>query len=177
MSWYWASLVAQTVKSLPVMRGTQIRSPGQEGLLEKGIATHSSILAWEVPWTEKPDGLLSKGSQRVGHNWATNTFTFHNAHKMIWKCFFFCSLERFHNTGTVLLNCCRNLCQWNNLRIYSVERVLTTHSTSLVDLLVGLLRFSIHLVNLSTFYFSRNLFHLYFQIYWRKVVHSIFTVS
>ena len=50
------------------MQEAQIRSPGQEDLLEKRIATHSSILAWEIPWTEKPDGLLSKGSQRVGHN-------------------------------------------------------------------------------------------------------------
>ena len=50
-------------------------SLGQEDLLEKGMATHSSILAWRIPWTEEPDGLQSTGSQRVRHNWATNTFT------------------------------------------------------------------------------------------------------
>ena len=72
-----ASQVAQTVKNLPAMQETGIQSPGQEDPLEKGIATHSSLLAWEIPWTEKPGGLQSKGSQRVGHDWVTNTFTFH----------------------------------------------------------------------------------------------------
>ena len=57
--------VAQTVKNLPTMRAaTQVRSLGQEDPLEKGTATHSSILAWRIPWTQ----LQSMGSQRVGHN-------------------------------------------------------------------------------------------------------------
>ena len=60
--------MAQTVKNLPVMRETWIQSLGQEDPLEKKIATHSSILAWEIPWTEEPGGLQSMGSQRVGHN-------------------------------------------------------------------------------------------------------------
>ena len=55
---------------------TQVWSLGQKDSLEKGIATHSSILAWSFPWTEEPGGLQSLGSQRVRHNWATNTFTF-----------------------------------------------------------------------------------------------------
>ena len=63
-----ASQVAQTVKNLPAMQATGIQSPGQEDPLEKGMATHSSLLAWEIPWTEKPGGLQSKGSQRVGHD-------------------------------------------------------------------------------------------------------------
>ena len=63
-----ASQVAQTVKNQPAMQETRIRSPGQEDPLEKGMATHSSLLAWEIPWTEKPGGLQSKGSQRVGHD-------------------------------------------------------------------------------------------------------------
>ena len=46
------------------MKETHVRSLGQEGPLEKGIATHSSILAWRIPWTEEPDGLQSMGSQR-----------------------------------------------------------------------------------------------------------------
>ena len=60
-----ASLVAQTVKNPPAMHETQVRSLGQEDSLEKGMATHSSILVWEIPWTEKPGGLQSIGSQRV----------------------------------------------------------------------------------------------------------------
>ena len=60
--------MAQTVKSLPAMQDTQLRSLGQGDPLEKGMATHSSILAWRIPWTEEPDGLQSMGSQRVGHD-------------------------------------------------------------------------------------------------------------
>ena len=60
-----ASLVAQTVKNLPARQETQDLSLDQENPLEKGMATYSSILAWRIPWTEKPGGLQSKGSQRV----------------------------------------------------------------------------------------------------------------
>ena len=63
-----ASPVAQTVKPLPAMWETRVRSLGQEDPLEKEKATHSSILAWRVPWMEEPDRLQSMGSQRVGHN-------------------------------------------------------------------------------------------------------------
>ena len=63
--------MAQTVKNLPVMRETWIQSLGQEDPLEKKIATHSSILAWEIPWTEGPGWLQSMGSQRVGHDLMT----------------------------------------------------------------------------------------------------------
>ena len=69
----WASLVAQEVKNLPAVPETRVRSLGQEDPLEKGMATCSSILAWGIPWTDEPGGLWSMGSQRVGHNWATNT--------------------------------------------------------------------------------------------------------
>ena len=72
----WASLVAQMVKNLPAIRETQVWSLGWEDPPEKGMATHSSILAWRIPWTEEPGRLQSMGSQRVGHNWAANTFTF-----------------------------------------------------------------------------------------------------
>ena len=61
-------LVAQTVKSLPAMRETHVRSLGQESPLEKGMATHSSVLAWQIPWTEEPGGLQSTGSQRIEHD-------------------------------------------------------------------------------------------------------------
>ena len=60
--------VAQTVKDLPVMQKTWVLSLGWEVPLEKGMAIHSSILAWRIPWTETPDGLQSMGSQIVGHD-------------------------------------------------------------------------------------------------------------
>ena len=56
------------VKNLPALQETSVLSLGQEGPLEKGMATHSSILAWRIPWTEKPGGLQSMGLQRVGHD-------------------------------------------------------------------------------------------------------------
>ena len=61
-----ASLVAQMVKKLPSMQDTWVLSLDREDTLEKGAATHSSILAWEIPWTEEPGRLQSMGSQRVG---------------------------------------------------------------------------------------------------------------
>ena len=55
-------------ENLPAMQGTRVQSLGREDPLEKEMATHSSILAWRIPWTEKSDGLQSMGSQRVGHD-------------------------------------------------------------------------------------------------------------
>ena len=77
MKWYLsfsnvsfgASLVAQTIKCLLTMRETQVRSLGQEDPLEKEMATHSSTLAWKIPWIEEHNRLQSMGSQRVGHDW------------------------------------------------------------------------------------------------------------
>ena len=63
-----ASLVAQRLKRLPAMRETRVQSLGQEDPLEKEMATHSSILAWRIPWMEEPGRLQSTGSRRVGHN-------------------------------------------------------------------------------------------------------------
>ena len=62
----WAFLVAQMVKNLSAMQETGVQSLGQENPLEKEMATHSSILAWEIPWTEEPGGLQSMGLQRTG---------------------------------------------------------------------------------------------------------------
>ena len=59
--------MAQKVKNLPAMKNTQVQSLSWEDPLEKERATHSSILAWEIPWTEEPGELQSMGSQRVGH--------------------------------------------------------------------------------------------------------------
>ena len=61
------------VKNLPAKQETSVWSLDQEDPLEKGIATHSSILAWRIPWTEESGGLQSMGLQRVRHDWATNT--------------------------------------------------------------------------------------------------------
>ena len=63
-----ASLVAQRLKRLSAMRETQVCSLGQEESLEKEMATHSSILAWRIPWMEEPGRLQSTGLQRVGHD-------------------------------------------------------------------------------------------------------------
>ena len=68
MMYRWASLVAQVVKNLPTMRETWVQSLGWDDLLEKGMATHSSILAWRTPWTEEPGGLQFMGSQIVRHD-------------------------------------------------------------------------------------------------------------
>ena len=67
-NYLWASLVAQRLKHLPGMLETWVRCLGWEDTLEKEMATHSSILAWRIPWTEEPDGLQSTGSRRVGYD-------------------------------------------------------------------------------------------------------------
>ena len=66
--WRLKSTMAQMVKNLPAKQETRVQSLGLEGPLEKEMATHSIILAWEVLWTEEPGRLQSLGSQRVGHN-------------------------------------------------------------------------------------------------------------
>ena len=65
---FGAFLVAQMVKNLPAMQETQVQSLGRKDPLEKGMTTHSSILAWRIPWTEEPRGLQSMRLQRVGHS-------------------------------------------------------------------------------------------------------------
>ena len=65
--------MAQMVKNLPAVLKTGVQSLGQEDTLEKGMTTHSSILAWRIPWTEEPGGQQSMGSQRVGHDLVTQS--------------------------------------------------------------------------------------------------------
>ena len=67
-SWVNASLAAQMIKNLPARQEIRVQSLGWEVPLEKGMAIRSGILAWRIPWTEKPGGLQSVGSQRVGHD-------------------------------------------------------------------------------------------------------------
>ena len=76
LNYFWASLVAQTVKNLPAMQEIWVWSLVWEDPLEKGMATHSSIFAWRIPWAEEPGGLQSMGSERAGYDWATNILTF-----------------------------------------------------------------------------------------------------
>ena len=68
-------MVAQTVKNQPAVQETRVPSPGQEGPLEKGMATYSSVLAWRIPRTEEPGGLQSMALQRVGHDWSNLAHT------------------------------------------------------------------------------------------------------
>ena len=72
----WASLVAQAVKNLPAMEEMWVQFLGREDPLEKGMAIHSSILAWEISWMEEPGRLQSMGPQRVGYDWASSTYTY-----------------------------------------------------------------------------------------------------
>ena len=78
----WSNIIetpgAQMVKNLPTMRETWVQPLGQEDPLEKGMATHSSILAWRIPRTEEPGRLQFMGSQIVWYYWVTNTFTYFN---------------------------------------------------------------------------------------------------
>ena len=86
----WASLVVQTVKDLPAMWETCVLFLGLEIPLEKGMATHCCVVAWIIPWTEEPGGLQFTGSQRIGHNLATNTHIFLNTlGNHVEGCFFF----------------------------------------------------------------------------------------
>ena len=68
LQYSWTSLAAQMVKNPPAMQETRVQSLGWEDPLEEGMATHFSILAWRVLWTEEPGGLQSIGSQTVGYN-------------------------------------------------------------------------------------------------------------
>ena len=83
------------VKRLPAMRETQVQSLGWENLLEKEMATHSSILAWKIPWTEEPRRLQSTESQSVGHNWATSL-------SLSWSCIW--RLLSIQNPSVVLVD-------------------------------------------------------------------------
>ena len=96
------SLVAQMVKHLSTMQETQVWALGWEDPLEKEMATHSSTIAWKIPWIEKPGRLQSMGSQRVGHNWAISLsrscmyLTFLACPKLFSPCYFTDSLISYH---------------------------------------------------------------------------------
>ena len=102
-----ASLVAQMVKNPPAMQETWVWSLVGKIPLEKGIATHSSILAWRIPWTEEYGGQRSMGSQRVGHNWETNTFHFSAKQAWGWSLweFIFWKMREGIPTASVMYSC------------------------------------------------------------------------
>ena len=91
------------VRNLPAVRETRVQSLGQEDPLEKEMATHSSTLAWKIPWTEEPGRLKSMGSQRVGHDWATLFFFFLNGEGLLSILIFVSQIESMNcsNTNTV----------------------------------------------------------------------------
>ena len=92
-SFYRTSLVAQMMKSLPVVQETRVQSLGWEDLLEKEMATHFNTLAWKIPWVEEPGGLQSMGSQSwTQQSYFTFTFTFHFIWIYIlkWDCWIIC---------------------------------------------------------------------------------------
>ena len=102
---YCASLVAQMVKNLPAVQETWIGSLGREDPLGKGMATHSRILVWRIPWTEGPDGLQSMGSQRTRHNLAANTQTVFVLFRCLqwWWVFCVCGFFSFFFFGSITL--------------------------------------------------------------------------
>jgi len=107
-----ASLVAQTVKNLPAMQEIQVQPLGPEEPLEEGMASHSSILAWRIPWAEEPGGLQSLGSQRVEHDWVTkHTHTHTHTHTHRHRIFF------IHSSTNGHLGCLHILATVNNTAV------------------------------------------------------------
>ena len=92
-----ASLMARMVKNPPTMQETQLWTLVQEDFLEKEMAVRSSILSWRIPWTEEPGRLQSSGSQRVRHDWVTNTFTLESKG----KCSVCCRLYSTHRVAAI----------------------------------------------------------------------------
>ena len=120
-----ASLVAQMVKNLTVIQETQVWSLGPEVPLEKEMATHSSILACRIPWTEEPGELQSMGSQRVGQDCAINTFTFKNPHSLSqWR-----KPTIWVNNNSKLWITQNNLLLLSHLKISTYSQSISLHLT------------------------------------------------
>ena len=105
----WTSLIAQTVKHLPITQETQVWPLGREDPLEKEMATHSSILAWKIPWTEECGRLQPMGSQRVGHDLSNFTF-FHFGLTVPWY-------TLHHIAHNNLLHFCFHVCVPTGLQV------------------------------------------------------------
>ena len=105
-----ASLVTQTVKHLPSMQETSVWSLGRENPLKKETATHSSTLAWKIPWMEEPGRLQSMGLQRVGHDWVTS-----------FSLFYITRSNNLHKVKVKVAQSCLTLCDPMN---YTVNGIL-----------------------------------------------------
>ena len=118
-----ASLEAQSVKRLLALRETWVQSLGWEDPLEKEMATHSSTLAWKIPWTEKPGRLQSVGLQRVGHDWATSLslFTPYHSYTHSWQ---FHSSLAFGNHISQVSSSTNLKNIWSLLVLFGLELVL-----------------------------------------------------
>ena len=156
----------ETVKHLPTMQKTQVRSLGWEDPLEKGMATHSSILAWKFPWMEEPGGLQSMGSKRVRH--FTNTALIELVGKLFLYLYFW-NIFPLWRIGIIYLNI-----WWNSpvkssgLELFS-WRVLITACISL--LAFCLLRFSISSL-------KKKIYLFYFWLHWIFITaHSLCLVA
>ena len=177
-SGYWTSLVVQTVKCLPTMWETCVQSLGRKDLLEKEMATHSSSLAWKIPWTEEPDGLQSMGlSLRVGHDWATSPSlsvgkTWY--HIMILICIFIIT-KYIENAFTRLLDICK-YCIVSDLTfcLYCAFSVLFLFSLLIMFLIYKYFKFwgSSNYQFIYLFLLLMLLFP-YLRIYWQIQGHEI----
>ena len=128
----WASLVAQRLKHLPPMRETGVQSLGWEGPLEKRMITHSSILAWRIPWTEKPSRLQFTGSQRVGHDWATSTSP--SKRLVVFK------MAPFSKLLCYLIYILILLIIWHNFPFISIYSSSSAHPSTFLSLYVSIYR-------------------------------------
>ena len=131
LRWRHFSLVAQTVKRLPTMWETWVRSLDWEDPVQKEMATHSSILAWKIPWAEEPGGLQSMGPQRVRHDWATSQFReWNNTANRTAQC----SPRGQESLGTpawLFFKC--NVCIYNgSLNTWTIKRVFLRFGLRLV---------------------------------------------
>ena len=124
----WASLVAQAVKKPLAMLETWVWSLGREDPLEKKMATHSSILAWKISWTEEPGRLQSMGLQRVGRDWATSfsAFLWGRGWRGWWEWllrgvnFLYGVMKMFKNkTMVIIVQLCKQLCKLKYIKLYT----------------------------------------------------------
>ena len=149
-------LMAQTVKNLPAMHEIWVWFLGQEDPLEKQIATQSSILAWRISWTQEPCRPRSMGSQRVGHDWVNNTFTFHQIY-----------FEFIEITMSFFLKSLNIVIQWITLNKTPIlGKIQHYHEIYLLGFLISLFKFwhlwsLVSLVCKFLLYLIKNLYECY----------------
>ena len=156
---YGASMVAQMVKNLPSIQETRLWSLDHEGPLEKEMATHSSILAWRIPWTEEPGRLWSMGSQRIRHDWATNTVKKKDYTLFIWI------WEVWYILINKMVSKCNSRGQIHSLRRYTTLILLMTvlcNTVSSVSQNETNFEYFIYTVAIPLQNTGRPLFHLHF---------------